>query len=240
MSDFIRTNKSSSFMSSPASVGYDAGLREYMGSVYNFMAIALAISGVVAYFISQSPGIMRAIFGTPLSWLFMLAPLGFVIFFGAKINSISAATAKNYLWIYSALMGVSLSGIFMIYTGASIARVFFITAAVFGSMSLYGYTTKKDLSGLGSFMIMGLIGLVVCSLVNIFLKSAAFDFVLSAIGVLIFVGLTAYDAQRIKQMYHMAPDKETSSKMAVMGALSLYMDFINLFIYMLRFFGDRK
>ncbi len=240
MSDFIRANNSSSFVSRNGSATYDAGLREYMGSVYNFMAIALAISGLIAYFISQSPEIMRAIFGTPLSWLFMLAPLGFVIFLGAKINSISAAAAKNYLWIYSALMGVSLSGIFMIYTGASIARVFFITASVFGAMSLYGYTTKKDLSGLGSFMIMGLIGLLVCSVVNLFLKSSAFEFALSSIGVLIFVGLTAYDAQRIKQMYHLAGDKETSSKMAVMGALSLYMDFINLFIYMLRFFGDRK
>ncbi len=240
MSDFIRTNNSSSFVSRSGSVAYDTGLREYMGSVYNFMAIALAISGLVAYFISQSPEIMRAIFGTPLSWLFMLAPLGFVIFFGAKINSISAAAAKNYLWIYAGLMGVSLSGIFMIYTGASIARVFFITASVFGAMSLYGYTTKKDLTGLGSFMIMGLIGLIICSIVNLFLKSSAFEFALSAIGLLIFVGLTAYDAQRIKQMYYLASDKETSSKMAVMGALSLYMDFINLFIYMLRFFGDRK
>lgn len=236
MSDFIRSNNS--FVSRSAT--YDAGLREYMSNVYNFMAIALAISGAVAYFISQSPAIIRAIFGTPLAWLFMLAPIGFVIFIGAKINSISAATAKNYLWIYSGLMGVSLSGIFLIYTGTSIARVFFITASVFGAMSLYGYTTKKDLSGIGSFMIMGLIGLLVCSIVNLFLKSPGFDFALSMIGTLIFVGLTAYDAQRIKQMYYMSQDAETSSKMAVMGALNLYMDFINLFIYMLRFFGDRR
>jgi hypothetical protein len=171
----------------------------------------------------------------------MLAPLGFVFFFSYKLNSISAETAKTYLWIYSALMGVSLATIFVVYTGTSIARVFFITASTFGAMSLYGYSTKKDLSGFGSFLIMGLIGLMIASLVNIFLKSSAMEFALSVIGVFIFIGLTAYDTQRIKQSYYQfAGNDEMVGKAAVMGALSLYMDFINLFIMMLRFFGDRR
>jgi len=242
MSDFIRSNKSagSSFASAAAGVSYDAGLRAYMLKVYNFMAIALGISGAVAFGVSSSPAIMGAIFGTPLAWVAMLAPLGFVIFFGYKLNSLSGQQAKTYLWIYSALMGLSLSTIFIAYTNASIARVFFISAATFGSMSLYGYTTKKDLTGMGSFLFMGLIGLIVASIVNLFLKSSALDFALSAIGVLIFIGLTAYDTQKIKQSYYRSADSEMTSKLAVMGALNLYMDFINLFIMMLRFFGDRK
>jgi FtsH-binding integral membrane protein len=240
MSDFIRTNNNS-YISRAGSTSYDAGLRDYMSKVYNFMAIALAISGAVAFGVSSSPAIMQAIFGTPLSWIVMLAPLGFVFYFSAKLNSISAEKAKTYLWIYSGLMGISLSSIFIAYTGASIARVFFITASVFGAMSIYGYTTKKDLSGFGSFLIMGMIGLLIASLVNLFLKSSGFEFAISILGVLIFTGLTAYDVQRIKQLYHMtSSDSETTSKMAVFGALNLYMDFINLFIFMLRFFGDRK
>ena len=220
---------------------YDASLRAYMVKVYNFMAIARGISGAIAFLVSSSPALMQAIFGTPLAWVVMLAPLGFVFFFSYKLNSISAEKAKTYLWIYSALMGLSLSTIFVAYTGASIARVFFISASVFGAMSLYGYTTKKDLSGMGSFLIMGLIGLIVASLVNVFLKSSAFDFALSVIGMLIFVGLTAYDSQRIKQSYyHFAGNEEMTGKAAVLGALNLYMDFINLFLMMLRLFGDRK
>lgn len=240
MSNF--NNKTTSFASAATrTTSYDSSLRAYMIQVYNFMTIALGISGTIAFLVASSPALMQAIFGTPLAWIVMLAPLGFVFFFSYKLNSISAEKAKNYLWIYSALMGLSLSTIFVAYTGASVARVFFITASVFGSMSLYGYTTKKDLSGLGSFLIMGLIGLIVASLVNIFLKSSAFDFAISAIGVLIFTGLTAYDSQRIKQnYYHSSGDSETTSKMAVLGALSLYMDFINLFLMMLRFFGDRR
>jgi FtsH-binding integral membrane protein len=240
MSNF--TNRQTSFASAASRTStYDSALRDYMVKVYNFMAVALAVSGAVAFLVASSPALMSLFFGTPLSWVIMLAPLGFVMFFSYKLNSISAAKAKNYLWIYSALMGLSLSSIFVIYTGTSIARVFFITASVFGSMSLYGYTTKKDLTGLGSFLFMGLIGLIIASLVNIFLKSSALDFALSAIGVLIFVGLTAYDTQKIKQTYYQfAGNTEMTSKAAVMGALNLYMDFINLFIMMLRFFGDRK
>lgn len=242
MSDFIRSNRSngSSFASAAAGVSYDAGLRAYMVKVYNFMSIALGISGAVAFMVSSSPALMGAIFGTPLAWVVMLAPLGFVIFLGAKMQTVSAEKAKNYLWIFAGLMGVSLSTIFVAYTNASIARVFFISAATFGSMSLYGYTTKKDLTGMGSFLFMGLIGLIIASIVNIFLKSSALDFALSAIGVLIFIGLTAYDTQRIKQNYYRSADSDMTSKLAVMGALSLYMDFINLFLMMLRMFGDRR
>jgi len=238
MSDF--NNRTTSFASTASRTTYDAGLRAYMVQVYNFMAIALGISGAVAFFTANSPALMSFLFGTPLSFVVMLAPLGFVFFFSYKLNSISAQKAKSYLWIYASLMGLSLSTIFIAYTGASIARTFFISASVFGGMSLYGYTTKKDLTGMGSFLIMGLFGLIICSLVNLFLKSSAFDFALSFIGILIFTGLTAYDAQRIKQSYYHAGDSESTSKMAVLGALNLYMDFINLFIMMLRFFGDRK
>jgi FtsH-binding integral membrane protein len=240
MSDFMRQNRTTSFASAAAGVSYDTGLRDYMNKIYNFMSIALLISGAVAFMVSSSPALMSAIFGTPFAWVVMLAPLGFVMFFGYKLNSISAEQAKTYLWIYAALMGLSMSTIFIAYTTASVARVFFITAATFGAMSLYGYTTKKDLSGMGSFLIMGLIGLIIASLVNIFLKSSALDFALSAIGVLIFIGLTAYDTQKMKQAYYYSPNSETTQKLAVMGALNLYMDFINLFLMMLRFFGDRR
>lgn len=240
MSNF--NNRATSFASAASRTStYDASLRAYMVQVYNFMSIALAISGAVAFLVSSSSTLMAAIFGTPLAWVVMLAPLGFVIFMSSKFNSISSQQAKTYLWIYSALMGISLSTIFVVYTGTSVARIFFITASVFGAMSLYGYTTKKDLTGMGSFLMMGLIGLIIASLVNIFLRSSALEFALSAIGVLIFIGLTAYDTQRIKQTYyHAAGNAEMVSKMAVMGALNLYMDFINLFLMMLRFFGDRK
>lgn len=238
MSNFQRT----SFASTAArATTYDSSLRDYMVKVYNFMSVALAISGAVAFLVASSPALMQLFFGTPLAWVVMLAPLGFVFFFSYKLNSISAEKAKTYLWIYSALMGLSLSSIFVIYTGTSIARVFFITASTFGAMSLYGYSTKKDLSGMGSFLIMGLIGLIIASLVNIFLKSSALEFALSVIGVFIFIGLTAYDTQRIKQTYyHFAGNAEMVSKTAVLGALNLYMDFINLFLMMLRFFGDRR
>lgn len=235
-------NSKTSFASAAARTStYDASLRAYMVKVYNFMAMALGISGVTAFLVSSSPVLMHLFFGTPLAWVIMLAPLGFVIFFGYKISKISAAQAQTYLWIYSTLMGLSLSTIFVAYTGTSVARIFFITASVFGSMSLYGYTTKKDLTGLGSFLMMGLIGLIVASLVNIFLQSSAMQFALSVIGVFLFIGLTAYDTQRIKQTYYQfAGNSEMVGKAAVMGALNLYMDFINLFIMLLQMFGDRK
>ena len=229
-----------SFASAASRTTYDSGLRSYMLKVYNFMAAALGISGAVAFATASSNSLMALIFGTPLAWVVMFAPLIFVFFFSYKLNSISAQKAKNYLWVYAGLMGLSLATIFVVYTGASIARVFFISASVFGAMSLYGYTTKKDLTGFGSFLIMGLIGVIIASLVNIFLKSSAFEFAISLIGLFIFIGLTAYDTQRIKQFYYQTSDEEVISKMAVLGALNLYMDFINLFIMLLRFFGERR
>lgn len=238
----IEYNSKTSFASSASRTStFDSALRDYMVKVYQYMSIALAISGLVAFMVASSPALMQAIFGTPLAFVVMLAPLGFVIFFGIKLKSISAEKAKSFLWIYSALMGLSLATIFAVYTATSITRVFLITASTFGAMSIYGYTTKKDLTSFGSFLIMGLIGIMIASLINIFLKSSGLDFAISLLGVFIFIGLTAYDTQRIKQTYyHFAGNNEMVSKMAVMGALNLYMDFINLFIMLLRFFGERK
>jgi len=234
-------NKSFASSASSSATSYDAGLREYMVKVYNLMAGALGISGVVAFLVASSPTLMGALFGTPLAWVVMFAPLGFVFFFGYKISSISVERARTYLWIFAALMGLSMSSIFMIYTSTSIARVFFISASTFGMTALYGYTTKRDLTSMGSFMIMGLIGLLIASLFNTFLQSSALHFATSIIGMIIFIGLTAYDSQRIKQMYyHASGSADAISRMAVMGALNLYMDFINLFMTMLNFFGDRK
>ena len=234
-------NKSFASSASSSATSYDAGLREYMVKVYNLMAGALGISGVVAFLVASSPTLMSALFGTPLAWVVMFAPLGFVFFFGYKISSISAERARTYLWVFAALMGLSMSSIFMIYTSTSIARVFFISASTFGMTALYGYTTKRDLTSMGSFMIMGLIGLLIASLFNTFLQSSALHFATSILGMIIFIGLTAYDSQRIKQMYyHASGSADAISRMAVMGALNLYMDFINLFMTMLNFFGDRK
>ena len=218
----------------------DEGLRAYMLGVYNYMASALALTGVVAYIVANTPFLRDAIFGTPLMWVVMLAPLGMVMYLGAKINTMSVSAAQTSFWIFSILMGMSLASIFMIYTDTSIARVFFITSGVFGAMSLYGYTTKKDLTGWGSFLFMGLIGIIIASVVNMFLASSALMFAISVIGVLVFVGLTAYDTQNIKNMYSESDSSAVSSKKAIMGALKLYLDFINLFIMMLHLFGNRN
>ena len=234
MSNF--NNRVTSFASSASRTTQDAGLRAYMQQVYNFMAVALGISGVVAFSVASSPTLLNIIFGSALAYLFMFAPLIFIFVFASKIHKMSSAGAKNSLWFFSAIMGVSLSTIFIQYTGTSIARTFFISASTFGAMSLYGYTTKKDLSGFGSFLIMGLIGIIIASIVNLFLHSSGLQFAISAIGILVFTGLTAYDTQRIKQGYY----ANGSTNSAVMGALSLYMDFINLFLMMLQFFGDRR
>ncbi len=220
-------------------VEYDAGLRAYMLRVYNYMTIGLALTGGVALAASQSKTLMSAIFGSPLMWVVFLAPLGLVFFLSARIHKMSFAAAQTTFWIYAALVGLSLSSIFLIYTGVSIAKVFFMTAAMFGAMSLYGYTTKRDLSKWGSFLFMGLIGIIIAMVVNIFLKSPALHFAISGIGVLIFVGLTAFDTQRIKSMYDEMDGSETAGKKAIMGALMLYLDFLNMFIFMLSMFGDR-
>ncbi|MFC5069880.1 Bax inhibitor-1/YccA family protein [Flaviflagellibacter deserti] len=230
----------------------DQGLRSYMLSVYNYMAIGLAITGLVAIgafklAVTQDAGgalaltdLGRALYQSPLKWVVMLAPLGAVFYLSARLNSMSMSGAQIAFWVFSALMGLSLSTIFLVYTGTSVARVFFITAAAFGALSLYGYTTKRDLGPMGTFLVMGLIGLIIASLVNIFLASSMMQFVISSVGVLIFSGLTAYDTQRIKEMYFVGDDGTVMGKKAISGALSLYLDFINLFTMLLQFFGDRR
>lgn len=218
----------------------DVGLRSYMQSVFNLMAMGLALTGIVAFVVAQSPDLVQALYMTPLKWVVLLAPLGLVFYLSFSIQNLSQSTAQLIFWVYAGLMGLSLGSIFLLYTAESITRVFFITAAMFLAMSLYGYTTKKDLTSMGSFMIMGLIGIVIAGLVNIFLQSSALQFVLSILGVVIFTGLTAYDVQRIKDMYYESAAGEALGKVAIMGALTLYLDFINLFMSLLRLFGDRR
>ena len=219
-------------------VAVDARLRAYMLRVYTYMAIGVALTGAVALLTFQmaSPALLQS----PLMWVFVLAPLALVFFLSFRIHTLSAATARLLFFIYAASLGLSLSTIFYVYTDASIARVFFISAATFGALSLWGYTTQRDLSGMGTFLFMGLIGIVIASLVNIFLKSSGLDWMISIIGVGVFAGLTAYDTQRIKEMYDAGDDDNSAGRKAVMGALSLYLDFINLFMMLLRLVGDRR
>jgi uncharacterized protein len=217
----------------------DQGLRSYMLGIYNMMALGVALTGLIAYFVGNNPAMIQSIFMSPLKWVVMFAPLGVVMLLSFGINKLSAGAAQGLYWLYAALMGVSLSFIFTAYTGSSIAKTFFITAATFGALSLYGYTTKKSLAGWGTFLFMGMVGLIIASIVNIFLKSDAMSFVISIIGVLIFAGLTAYDTQKLKGMYFEGDAADTLSKKITMGALTLYLDFINLFMYLLRFLGSR-
>ncbi len=225
----------------------DEGLRAYMLKVYNLMALGLAITGVAAYLSfslafanGQITAFGQAIYLSPLKWVVILAPLAMVFFLSFRINRMSVAAATTTFWVYAALVGLSLSSIFIIYTGQSVVQTFFVTAASFGALSLYGYTAKRDLSAMGSFLMMGLFGLIIASLVNIFLASSALQFAISVIGVLIFAGLTAYDTQRIKEMYYDADDVTVAGRKAIMGALSLYLDFINLFMFLLQFLGNRR
>jgi|SRR5689334_16128494 len=218
----------------------DVGLRAYMQKVFGLMAGGLAVTGLVAFFTAQSPAMLQLVFGTPLRWVIFLAPIGIALLFGFKLQSMRASTAQAVFWLFSAVMGLSLASIFVVYTGESVARTFFISAATFAGMALYGYTTKRDLTGIGSFLMMGVLGLVVAMLINLFLASTALQWAISVIGVLVFTGLTAYDAQKIKNMYYAGDDAEIGTKKAVMGALNLYLDFINLFIFMLQFLGDRR
>lgn len=217
----------------------DAGLRRYMLSVYNYMAAGLGITSLVAY-AAVSTGFYQQIAGTPLIWLVMLAPLGAVLFLSFRVERMSIGTAQAVFWGFAAIMGLSLAGIFLIYTGTSIARVFFISAGTFAAMSLYGYSTSRDLSRFGSFLFMGLIGIVLAGVVNIFVASSALQFAISVIGVLLFTGLTAYDTQRIKQVYLTAGAGGDLAKSTLMGALTLYLDFINLFVMLLQLTGDRR
>ena len=236
-----------------AAPAIDAGLRQYMLRVYNYMASGLALTGLVAYMLFQATAVTGptgdivgltnlgvSLYTGPMMWIVALAPLGVVLYMSFGIRNMSASRAQTMFWVFAFLMGLSLSTIFLTYTQASNARVFFITASTFGAMSIYGYTTKRDLTGMGSFLFMGLIGIIIASIVNIFMQSSMMYFVISVLGVLIFVGLTAYDTQKIKNMYMAYDSGEVTAKKAIMGALTLYLDFINLFIMLLRLFGARR
>jgi uncharacterized protein len=252
MSDFDRNIAARGSFAGRA-VAIDEGLRAYMLRVYNYMATAVALTGVVAWFTFQAAvttdaggkivgltAFGQAIFGGPAVIVLFLATLGLVFFISFRINRLQYTTAFALFMLYAGLLGLMLSSVFLAYTGASITRVFFISAASFGALSLYGYTTQRDLTAMGSFLIMGLFGLIIAMLVNFFLKSSGLDFVISAAGVLIFAGLTAWDTQKIKEMYDVNDDGTISGRKAVMGALSLYLDFINLFLMLLRLLGDRR
>jgi hypothetical protein len=231
----------------------DEGLRAYMLRVYNYMAGGVALTGLVAYSVANLSSVQTAagrtaltplgqlLYTTPLRWVIMLLPLAFVFFLSFRIYKMSTTAAQVSFWLFAAAMGLSLSTIFLVFTGQSITRVFFVTAAAFAGLSLFGYTTKKDLSGWGTFLIMGVIGILIAAIVNIFLQSSALQFAISVIGVLVFAGLTAYDTQRIKDgYYHIVGDVSAMTKGAIMGALNLYLDFINMFTSMLSLFGDRE
>ena len=250
----MKFNKQTSTTRSSASEAIiDEGLRAYMLKVYNYMGSGVLLTGVIALMFFKMAVVTsdggeiigltnfgNSIYNSGLKWVIMLAPLAVVFYMSFGIAKMSAAKAQTTFWVFAALMGASLSSIFLMYTGASITRVFFITSGTFGAMSIYGYTTKRDLTKLGSFLMMGLFGIIIASLVNIFMKSTMMYFVISILGVLIFVGLTAYDTQKIKNMYMASDSGELMGKKAVMGALTLYLDFINLFIMLLRLFGQRR
>jgi hypothetical protein len=252
MSDFDR-NVAARGIGTGQAAAIDVGLRAYMIRIYNYMASGVALTGVVAWFtynaavVTDAAGRVtsltpfgHAIFGGPLTIVLFVGTLGIVFFLSFRINKLQAGTALVLFMLYAGLLGLMLSTVFLQYTGASITRTFFISAASFGALSLYGYTTQRDLSPIGSFLVMGLFGLILAMVVNMFLKSTGMDFAISAIGVLIFAGLTAWDTQKIKEMYSANDDGTVSGRKAVMGALTLYLDFINLFLFLLRFMGDRR
>jgi len=218
----------------------DVGLRQHMLRVYNFMMLGLVVTGLVAYFVSTDHQLMMTLFATPLKWVVMLAPFAFILVLSFGIQRLSAGTAQLVFWGFCATMGLSMATIFVVFKGPSIAQVFFITSGMFAATSLWGYTTKRDLSGFGSFLFMGLIGIVIAGFVNVFVGSSALQFAISVIGVLVFTGLTAYDTQNIKEMYAESAGVEANHKLALMGALSLYLNFINLFMMLLQLFGDRE
>jgi hypothetical protein len=225
-------------------VAFDAGLRSYMLKVYNYMASGILLTGIVAMLFAQggaeSPAATLIMAGGPLAWIIMLSPLAFVLVMSFGINRLSTGALQACFWAFAVVMGLSLSTIFLRYTGISIAQTFFATSAAFVSLSLWGYTTKKDLSGWGTFLIMGVVGLIVAMVINLFLQSAAMTFVISGIGVLIFAGLTAYDTQKIKSMYAYVAGTDMMGKTVIMGALNLYLDFINMFLFLLNFMGGRE
>jgi uncharacterized protein len=252
MSDFDRNVAARGFGAAGSAAAIDAGLRAYMLRIYNYMAVGVALTGVVSWLTFNAAtttneagrlvltSFGQAIYSGPLTIILFLGTLGIVFFLSFRIDKLQASTALFLFMGYAALLGLMLSSVFLQYTGASITRTFFISAASFGALSLYGYTTQRDLSPIGSFLIMGLFGLMLAMIVNIFLKSSGLDFAISALGVLIFAGLTAWDTQKIKEMYDSNDDGTVSGRKSVMGALTLYLDFINLFLFMLRFMGDRR
>jgi hypothetical protein len=256
MSDFDRNYTAARGFGADRALAIDQGLRAYMIRVYNYMAVGVGLTGVAAWLAYQAAGgdairisgrllsgatpFGQAILGGPLMWVLLFAPLGLVFFLNYRINRIQASTARLVFFLVAAVIGLGLTPIFIVYTSGSLARVFFLTAASFGALSLWGYTTKRDLSAMGSFLIMGLFGLMLAIVVNIFWPSGALQFAISVIGVLIFAGLTAWDTQRIKEMYSVMDDGTVAGRKAVMGALSLYLDFINMFMFLLRLFGDRR
>lgn len=244
MADYQR-NQVNYGASTAAGVEYDAGLRSYMLGIYNYMALALAVTGIAAlgtaYFAQTNPAVAQALYASPLRWVIMFAPLAFVMVLSFGIHKLSTPAAQAAFWAFAAVMGISISWIFMVFTGSSIVQTFFVTAAAFGGLSLYGYTTQRNLSGMGSFLIMGVIGLIIASIVNIFLASSAMSFAISVLGVLIFAGLTAYDTQRLKNEYDMvAGNAAVMARATIMGALSLYLNFINMFMFLLQFLGNRE
>jgi len=221
---------------------YSEGLRSYLIKVYNYMAMALGITGLIALLVSSSQAAMSAIYGTPLHWIIAFAPLGIVFFMSYKLYDLSMETVFVLFFSFASVMGLSISSIFLLYTSESIARVFFISSSMFGSMAYYGNVTKRDLSQFGSFLMMGLIGLIVSSVVNLFFMSTALQFAISIVSVILFTGMTAYDAQRIKDMYFKLNDgsSESVNKVAIIGATSMYFNYINIFLSLLRIMGDRR
>ena len=219
-------------------VTMDQGLRRYMLSIYNYMASGVLLSGVIALMFAQS-GMAAQVMATPLRWVIALSPLAFVMVMSFGMNRLSEGTLKLLFWAFSVVMGLSLSAIFLVYTGPSIALTFFATAGAFAGLSLYGYTTKRNLSAMGSFMVMGLIGLIIASLLNLWLGSGPLALAISAIGVIIFAGLTAWDTQRLRDTYYHVAGTDMMGKVVIMGALSLYLDFINMFQFLLSFMGSR-
>ena len=253
MSNFDRNYAPFRGVATDRAVAYDMGLRAHMIRVYNYMAGGVALTGAVAWLTYQMAVTTNAagaitgltpfghtLFGTPLQWLVMLAPLGFVLFMSFRIGHIQASTAQLLFFIFAAVLGLSLATIFMVFTATSITRVFFISAASFGALSLYGYTTRRSLDALGSFLLMGLFGIIIASLVNLFLASSALQWIISVVGVGVFAGLTAWDTQKIKEFYDPLDDGTVAGRKAIMGALSLYLDFINIFLSLLQLMGDRR
>ncbi len=244
MADYRNINAQSGVARGRSQAEIDQGLRSYMLKIYNYMALAVGLTGITALLTANyavsNPAFAQLIYASPLKWVIMLSPLAFVLVLSFGIHKLSTGTAQLIFWAFAAVMGVSLSSIFLVYTGGSIAQTFFVTAASFAALSLYGYTTKRSLSAMGSFLIMGLFGIIIAMVVNIFLGSSALAFAINVIGVLIFAGLTAYDTQRIKHMYdQVSHSGELMARATIMGALSLYLDFVNLFMFLLSFMGSR-